>query len=139
MSIEKEFLAYECGYENGLDDVVGEQQKEALRYITAEEKKAHAIAAQLLLVRNNKVDAQTIEDVSKILLKMHKDIVKNNEVHAENLIKLNNAHIKIAEFEEFLAPKPCGRCGKKLEPALKFHCDFCAKYFDDIYRSKDNA
>lgn len=27
MSIEKEFLAYECGYENGLDDVVGEQQK----------------------------------------------------------------------------------------------------------------
>jgi len=25
MSIEKEFLAYECGYENGLDDVVGEQ------------------------------------------------------------------------------------------------------------------
>ena len=27
MSIEKDFLAYECGYENGLDDVVGEQQE----------------------------------------------------------------------------------------------------------------
>ena len=39
MCMEKEFLSYECGYENGLDDVVGEQQE-----IEAEEIKEEIIA-----------------------------------------------------------------------------------------------
>lgn len=59
--------------------------EKALEILNAEEKRAYDLTAHLLLV-------------------------KNNEIYAETLIQLNNAHIKISELEEAMKPKSCESC-----------------------------
>lgn len=94
---------YDTQREYDVDEALLAQQREVNKInTTATEKRAYDLTARLLLVRKNIVDAQTLEDVSKVLLKMHKEIVKNDEIYAETLIQLNNAHIKIAELERLV-------------------------------------
>lgn len=95
--------------------------------MTREEAKDKAVVDAIdYFANNNKEKIRMIQKHIDVIFDEHESIVKTKDA-------------RIKEFEEFLAPKPCGICGEKLKPTLKYHCHFCARYSDLVYRSKDNA
>ena len=69
------------------------------------------------------------------------EIKEENKINGHLLIKLNDANIKISEFEEAMKPKTCDGC-KFLNGVICKHDRglYCVRQFEeDYFQPKDNA